>query len=136
MLELILAALVTQAPDPCHAAGPAARPPTCRHWRRLAGNDEAELFVDPASVRRDAAGFEIATRIVYATPQEEEGVRSGVTTNRYDCAARTWALRRSAWYYSDGTLIVESEVEGEVAAPEPIPADGPMAALLTEFCPR
>lgn len=138
MIDLMIAAALAQAgtPDRCHAVGPAARPSTCRIWRPLAGDDRAELFIDPASVRRDATGFEIDTRIVHATPQEEEGVRSGVTTNRYDCAARTWALRRSAWYDSDGALIVEGEVDGEAAAPEPVPADGPMAALLTEFCPR
>lgn len=136
MLDLLLAALAMQAPDPCHAVGPAPRPSACRQWRLLDRDGEAELFIDPASLRRDATGFEIATRIVFATPQEEEGMRSGVTTNRFDCVARTWALRRSAYYDSDGTLIVEGEAAGDEAAAEPIPADAPMAPLLTEFCPR
>ncbi|HYD11758.1 MAG TPA: surface-adhesin E family protein [Allosphingosinicella sp.] len=139
MIDLVMAAALAQAgagPDPCHAAAPAARPATCRQWRRLAGDDQVELFIDPASVRRDAAGFEIDTRIVYATPQEEEGMRSGVTTNRYDCAARTWALRHSAYYDESGTLLVEGDTSGDAADPEPVPAGSPMAGLLTEFCPR
>ena len=136
MLELLIAGYMLQAPDPCQAAGPAARPASCRQWRRVDGDANAELFVDPASLRRDATGFEITTRIVFATPREEEAMRSGVVTNRFECAARTWALRHSAYYDSDGTLIVEGEATGDTAEPEPVEPDTPIARLLTEYCPR
>jgi hypothetical protein len=138
MLELMIAAALTQsgAADPCHAVGPAPRPAACRQWRPLHRDGHAELFVDPASLRRDATGFEIMMRMVFATPQEEEGMRSSVSTNRFDCAARTWALRHSAFYDSSGALIVEGQITGEAGAPGPVEPDNPVARILTEFCPR
>lgn len=137
MLNLILAAALAQVgPDPCHAADPAARPAACVRWRSVARDEQSELFVDPASVRRHNTGFDIATRMVFAEPQEEEGMRSGITTSRFDCTASTRSLRHSAYYDGDGTVIVEGDVTGDEADPQPIPRESPLAALLTEFCPR
>ena len=138
MLDLVIAAALAQAPpapDPCHAADPLVRPSACVQWRRVTSDERSALFVDPASVRRVGTAFEIATRLVFAEPQEEEGMRSGVTISRFDCAARTWSLRHSAYYDGDGNVIVEGDVTGDEAAPQPIPP-GPFAGLLAEFCPR
>lgn len=141
MLDLMIATALLQAaaqagPDRCHAADPGARPAGCVQWRAVGRDERSELFVDPASVRRDGATFDIATRIVFAEPQEEEAMRSGVTLSRFDCAARTWSLRHSAYYDGGGTLIVGGDVTGDEADPQPIPPTGPLAALLTEYCPR
>jgi hypothetical protein len=140
MLDLIIATALAQTAaqptrDPCHAADPGARPAGCVQWRAVARDERSELFVDSASVRRNGTAFDIATRIVFAEPQEEEGMRSGVTISRFDCTARTWSLRHSAYYDGDGNVIVEGDVTGDEAAPQPIPP-GPLADLLTEFCPR
>lgn len=136
MIGLILAAALQTQPDPCHAADPGARPAGCVQWRLVGRDERFELFVDPASVRREGAAFDIATRIVFAEPQEEEAMRSGVTTSRFDCTARTRALRRIFYYDGGGTLIEEREVTGDEAAPEPVPRTGPIAGVLAEFCPR
>ncbi len=136
MLELMLAAALLQTPDPCHAADPGARPAGCVQWRLVGRDARSALFVDPASLRRDGAAFEVVTRTVFGEPQEEEAMRSGVTTFRFDCAARTWSLRRSAHYHGDGTLIEAREVTGDEADPQPVQPDSPLAALATEFCPR
>ena len=138
MIELLIAAMLMQSePAACHAVPrPAALPAGCAQWRPVGRLADSALFVDPASLRRDGAAFEIALRILYDEPQEEEAMRSGVTIARFDCAARTRALRRIASYDGGGTLIEARAVTGDEADPEPLPSGSPFAGLLTEYCPR
>jgi len=134
MIGLILATALVQAPDPCHAIGGAPAASGCPQWRLIAREAEAELFVDPASLRPGGSTFDITTRIVYAAARQA-GMRSGVTVTHFDCAHRTWALGHSAYFDARGALIVEGDATGEDAAPETVPDDGPFADILTEFCP-
>jgi hypothetical protein len=135
MIELIIAAAFLQAADPCNAVGAAAPALRCPSWRSVGQDTESELFVDPASLRRDGGTFDIATRIVFGAAQQG-GMRSGVVTARFDCARRTWAFLHSAYFDARGVVIVEGDSTGTEAAPQAVAEGGPIAGLLTEFCPR
>jgi hypothetical protein len=137
MLELMIAAALLQAQDPCNAAdrtGPAPAA-SCPAWRSVARSPEAETWLDPASVRRDGAGVEVRTRLVFAAA-DESGVRSAVMRHRYDCTRRTGATLHVTLYDAAGAPLGEQAQTGADAAPAIPEPDSPSAAVLAALCPR
>src|SRR5262245_23699469 len=98
MLDLILAAALQQAaPDPCHAVPQGATQRSCPPWRSASRNQRFEVFVNPASLTRDGAAFELSFRMVYFADLPQGG-RSGVLRTRFDCANRTSAVLHLTTY--------------------------------------
>lgn len=133
MLDLIAAVMLMQMPDPCHAVMPRYRPARCPAWRALGNQAGNETYVDPASARRFSDSFEIAMRVVYATPQAGE-VRSRVTITRFDCVQRTVARRHVRTYTMSGILLAQGDVTGAEAEAQPV-RPGISGDLLGQFCP-
>ena len=136
MLELMLAALAMQAPDPCFVGPPEAAPAQCPRWRQIPlvrQITDATGYVDPASVRRDGANVELSTLTVLTAPIAGN-ISRFVVRARLDCAARATIMLRTTGYDPAGVRVHDAPVEG--AAPEPAPAGSPRAALMDEFCPR
>jgi len=135
MLDLFMAAALAQAlsPDPCQALPLPGAARNCRPWRAVGRDPVAELSVDPATLQRNGRSFDVVTRVVFAAPQED-GMRSGVVLSRYDCAARTWAIRHSAFYDAGGVLLAEADSSGDVAEAQLVLEGGPNAAVLDQYC--
>ena len=133
-LLLLAAAALLQAPDPCYAAEVPPGRAGCPAWRVLGRGPQGLVTVDPASLHRAGAGFEIVIRFVY--PEAAAGeIRSIVTGFRFDCAARTVAIGRGHAYGSDGERLDEEEPREGYTDPAPVPPDAPEAAVLTAYCP-
>lgn len=133
MFDLILAAALMQAPDPCHAADVAPNRPGCPAWRLVLRNEQGAWFADPASVVRGRPLFDIRIRFLY--PEAGDGeIRSVVSGFRFDCGARTVAIGRGHGYDSAGAQLDEEEPAEEHTAPVPIGPDTWEAAVLTAYC--
>lgn len=138
MIELAVAAALAQAnpaPNPCHAVAAPAGRTECPAWRVLHRNPQGELAVDPASLRRDGAAFEIMVRFVYAEA-EADVIRSIATAFRFDCAARTVAMGGGHAYDAAGLQLDEEEPAEGYSPPASVAADAREAAILTAYCPR
>lgn len=127
MLALALGLQPTEAQ--CNAVGPAL-PPGCTAWTSLFRDSEVELLADPASVRRNDNGFDLMIRVVFSADQVH-GMRSGVTTQRFDCRAQTSTILNSRYYDAGGRLIVAGS-----APEEPVPATpgSPDRLALDRWC--
>jgi hypothetical protein len=136
MLELMLAALAMQAPDPCFVGPPEAAPAQCPRWRqvRLVRQiTDATGYVDPGSVRRDGTAVELSTLTVLTAPIANN-ISRFVVRARLDCAARTSVVLRTTGYDAAGVQVHDAPVTAD--APQPAPAGSPRAVLMDEFCPR
>jgi hypothetical protein len=140
MIELMIAAALVQAApppaDPCNAVAPPEQPRQgCPQWRFVGRNETAEAFVDPASVRPDGSTFRANLRIVYYQDLPN-GIRSGISRMRFDCARRTTAGERMTLFDAGGGQRDDGPLTGRDAEPYPAVPGEPGAALLDEFCPR
>jgi hypothetical protein len=129
MLGLALALAMAQEVAPCEAPG--APVAGCPQWRSVARRPDGEALLDPASVRREGEGFTIATRTVFARPQQ--GVTHVVSRVRFDCARRTSSLLHIDMFSPEGRKLYEEDPAPEV---RPVTAGSPYAAVLEEFCAR
>ena len=134
MLDLFAAAMLMQVADSCYAFTTRARPARCPTWSAIRNEAGVETFVAPASLRRDADGFEVATRLVYPAPRRD-GERSRITVSHFDCTRRTVARRHFKVYDTQGVLLAQRAATGAEAAPEPVPANAVPGDLLGRFCP-
>ena len=131
MIELMLAAAAfVQAADPCHAIN--APPRGCPAWRPVFRDGGRDVTVDPASVRRSGATFEIRHRAIFAEPLD--GARSVIMTYRFDCSARTVATVHVIFYDVNGVPVSQATMTGADAAPRAAPPASHFGAMLTEFC--
>lgn len=136
MLDLIVAAALQQAaPDPCHAVPQGTTRRSCPPWRSASRSERFEIFVNPASLARNGATFELSFRMVYAADLPRGG-RSGVLRTRYDCANRTSAVLHIITYNAAGAILEDRETRGDERAPQPAAPGTPNGAMLAEYCPR
>ena len=135
MIDLLLAAALLQTADPCHAVPQGETARACPAWRSTGRTDRFEVFVNPASLARRGNTFEISLRIVYAAANPG-GMRSGVSRQRFDCAARTNTMLHLTTYDAAGAVQIDRDAHAREAAPATAPPGSPNEALLTEFCPR
>ncbi|HYD11753.1 MAG TPA: surface-adhesin E family protein [Allosphingosinicella sp.] len=136
MIELVLAAALAQAADPCHVGQPDAGPPHCPRWRQVQlvrAITDASGYVDPASARRDGNVVEINTLTVPTAPIGGNVARF-VARVRLDCVARTTRVLHFTGYDAAGGIV--HDAPAGLAAAEPAPAGSPRAALIDEFCAR
>ena len=140
MIGLILAAALVQAAaaDPCQAADAPPGLAHCPAWREIGSNAGASIYVDPASLRRNGTGFEIEIRLVLL-PIPSEEMRSSVGLFAFDCARRTYAIRRMTAYDAGGRRVADEPMR-DSAGPgdpgQPVPPDSADAFLLAEYCPH
>lgn len=135
MLDLMIAALL-QTADPCHDVAQAVPPPAnCPAWRRFLQREEADIFVDPATMRRDGAVVDARTLAVFRAAFPS-GMRSAISRDRYDCATGTTTWLHLTAYDAAGVVIADFDVTGEQARPQVHPPGSPGAAMMAEFCPR
>ena len=135
MIDLMLAALLLQNVSPCDAVERAGPPPAdCPRWESWTQTAPADLFFDPASVRREGTGFEITTRTVYVA-WREDGVRSARTRYRYDCAQRTVATTWLTTFDASGTELTAGAPGGANPPARRVLARMAADRLLTRFCP-
>jgi hypothetical protein len=133
MIDLILAAALIQAADPCNAAGRAATPLAgCPTWRQITRHPEARGYVDPASVRRDGDRVELMTRTLPNQPVQGR-IYSFNTHLELNCAARARRALRFTGFDAEGRTVIAF---GADEAASPAPRGSAFASLLTEFCRR
>jgi hypothetical protein len=133
MIDLIFAAALMQAAEPCYAIyNPNAPPAGCPHWRRVARGETGDGYLDPASVRRGDGVVDIVLWTVF--PREiEDHARSFIARVRLDCARRTDRLLHVTSYDVGGNRVLDQDITEEVSASS---GDSPIGALINEFCPR
>jgi hypothetical protein len=134
MIDLLIAAALAQAADPCLAidAG-TTRPPGCPAWRPLFQDQGTMAFVDPASVRRSGDTFEILQRATF--PELRNGAASVTVLYRVDCGRRTLTGVRAFFYDPRGIRLREYRPTGANAEPTAIPPGAPFDRIRAEFCP-
>ncbi|HYD11752.1 MAG TPA: surface-adhesin E family protein [Allosphingosinicella sp.] len=121
MIELIAAAALVQAEAP--------------QWRSVHRSERGEVFVDPASLRRDGDMFEITIRALFARVQPS-GMKSGITRNRYNCARQSFVTLHVRYFDADGATMEDRPARGFAAQDRPVGAGSPNATILAEYCPR
>lgn len=135
MIDLMLAAILLQTPNPCHAPDAAStRPRGCPAWRYTGRSEGDDTWMDPASLRRGDAGFDLIERVLFA--RAVGAARSAIVAVRYDCTRRTAAALHVTLYDARGARIAAETQTGADAAPEVPPPGSWNARALTEFCPR
>lgn len=133
MLEVMIAAALAQAADPCNAIADGAPPAGCPQWRLVRREEGLVAFVDPASLQRDGVRFTVDQRVVFHREQAQQHVRSFIQQLRFDCAARTVSGTHISAFDSAGHMVLQgSPPIPRTATPAP---DSPGDALLAEFCP-
>jgi hypothetical protein len=135
MIELMIAAALMQAGDPCQAVPQGATTRSCPSWRSEARTPHFETFSNPASVVRSDGAFEISIRIVYAADRPDR-VRSAIARYRFDCAPRTSVPLRLTTYDAAGIVVEDGAPRGDQAAPASLRPGSPSERLRDEFCPR
>lgn len=135
MIDLMLAALLLQAPNPCHALDAATtRPRGCPAWRYTGRADGDDTWMDPASLRRSGTGFDLIERVVFAQPIG--ATRSAIVAMRYDCTRRTAAPLHVTLYDARGGRLGAETQTGPDAAPQVPPPGSWNARALIEYCRR
>lgn len=132
MLDLLLAAALMQAGDPCQAVPEGSTARSCPPWRTLAGDTGHTTFINPGSVVRGDGGFGITMRIIYSEDQEYR-VRSALVRYRFNCLARTSVAVHVTLFDAAGVGLGDRDIQGRTPRVE-VPGT-PSAALLDEFCP-
>lgn len=134
MIDLLIAAVLQQLPvERCYAV--ATPPASCPAWRSLYREGGGEMFVEPASVRRDGDRLEVRVRVLL-DQAGNGGVRTYLGTYRYDCRARTATMLRFAAYDAGGGELENAPATGAEAEPQRAAAGTPNAAVLDALCPR
>ena len=135
MLDLMIAAaMLQQQVNPCYAVG-VPPPASCPVWRSLHRDNQAELFVEPASMRVDGDSFELRIRVLFAQAGGD-GARNMVLVQRYDCRARTAALASLYSYDQGGRMVQNRVILRNVMQPRPVGPGSPEAIVLAAACRR
>lgn len=129
MLDLIIAAALSQAAS--QAASQVAPGP---EWRLAFRADGGEVFVDPASLRREGTMFDITVRSVFERVQPT-GMKSAVTRHRYDCARQSVLVLNIHALDANGGTIRNGPPQGVLSLPRPAGGRSAHAAILTTYCP-
>ena len=140
MLDLILAAALAQAAapgpvpaGPCLALGAETGTPGCASWRLLLNTGGSQVFIDPASIRREGARFDLLFRATF--PQPVDGARTVLMWQSFDCAARTVTTRRVVFYSEAGAVVSGHVMTDAEARPEPVVQGSSFERVRAEFCP-
>lgn len=120
MIELLAAAALLQA--------------EATIWRPVYQAEGGEVFVDPASLRRDGDTFEIRVRALFATVRPS-GMKSGITRNRYNCARQSFLTLHVHYFDADGETLENRPARGNYALDRPVGPGSANAAILREYCP-
>ena len=133
MIDLLLAAVLMQAAEPCNAAAlPEPAPADCPRWQRVRPLDGGTGYIDRAASTRDGAAVEVSLRTVLDRPLDR-GVRSLIARVRLDCARRTTMIVHMIAFDEAGVRLFDAPVTSDT--PASAPADSPYADLLNEYCP-
>lgn len=133
MLELIVAAALAQAANPCNAIADGAPPAGCPQWRLVRREEGLVAFIDPASFQRDGTAFMVDQRVVFDREQSERHVRSFIQRLRFDCVERTVSGLNIRAFDNAGNMVLEgSSPTPRTGTPAP---NSPGEALLAEYCP-
>lgn len=135
MIELMLAAALMQEPAGCNAVPATAAPADCPQWRHLSRDRDGDIFVDPASVRRNGDRLEARMRVVNAREQSGRS-RSANTRVWIDCVRRQGAALHMTLFATDGAQLGDFDVTGEAARPRVITPGSPSLRILADYCPR
>lgn len=122
MFDLIVAAAL-------HQAAPAPL------WRSVYRYEGGEIFVDPASLRRDGDRFEITLRALFARVQPS-GMKIGISRNRYNCARQSFVTLHVHYLDENGATIENRPARGFAARDRPVGGGSANAAILRDYCPR
>lgn len=100
-------------------------------WRLVMRTEDAEIYIDPGTLRRDGTMFTIREKLVLAQPRH--GIHMMVVLVRFDCVRRTHMLMHQVQIDPDGRVLYDAD------SPAPYErntsAGTPPDAILTEFCP-
>lgn len=134
MIGLLIAAAMLQQVDRCYVVG-AAAPASCPVWRSLRRDSQAELFAEPASLIPEGHRFRLRIRVLFARAGGD-GVRTIVLDQRYDCAARSAAMRGMISYDQGGRQLQNLTILPDAERPRPVAAGTPEAIVLAAVCRR
>lgn len=122
MLDLMIAAALAQAqPAPL--------------WRSVHSAETGEVFVDPASLRRDGQSFDITARAVFHEVTRS-GMKTGITRNRYNCARQSMLTLHVHYFDANGRTIENRAATGALTRDRPVGGRSANAAILRLYCPR
>jgi len=93
------------APPDSAVSQPAAKPPRSATWTRVATGEGAQYFLDTANLETQGRIVTARTLTRYESPRSSSAFsgpyRSTVSTERYDCASRTYAVSGMR-YHAEG----------------------------------
>jgi len=103
-------------------------------WRSASRDDEAELFFDTVPAERSGDSVTVRTLMRFHAVRPD-GVRSHITTLRFNCPARTASMRHMTVFRDDGAPMIDEDLTGDTAAEQPV---GHTAGrmMIDAFCPR
>lgn len=116
------------------AAQAASAAPAAPAWELVIELPNGRMFVDPASIRRDAERVSFLA-LAARSAESPDGVQNVFADLRIDCAARTMTVFRERYYGARGNLVRSNELGAEGGPPQRIRRGSPAnSAFYRRLC--